>query len=168
MEIFRLLNNESRDDEPKGFMLVEVLVALFIISLLMVALIKSTSDDTRTLIVLKNKTIGEWVASNVFDDIQLGNISPSSNSNGTVKGEAKAMGQSWYWITRFQKMGQQNVWRVDIEVKPTSFEHQSIVHLTSYYSDIFSVNTSEGLHDSENQPPLQTQLQPNFSRVHIN
>ena len=124
------LSKPSKYPDTHGFMLIEVLVALFIIALLMAALIKSTTDNTRDIIVLKNKTIGSWVASNIAANIELGIISPNTAAKQSVK--IPMLGQTWFGDINFQNTNQKNVWRVDIDVKPASFTNQSVVHVTTY------------------------------------
>jgi general secretion pathway protein I len=134
MALFKPL--KCRDSD--GFMLIEVLVALFIIALLMAALIKSTTDNMRDMIILKNKTIASWVASNIIANIQLGIISPTASSGSDNKQSFKIpmMGQMWYGIANFQNTAQKNVWRVDVEVKPTSFTTQSVIHVITYFNTL--------------------------------
>lgn len=129
----------SKRPDARGFMLLEALVALFIIALLMAAMIKATTDDTRTIIVLKNKMIGSWAAENIIANVQLGIISPPSDSGIASGGTTQSIkipmfGQTWYGVVRFQSTGQKNVWKVDVTVSPKSFKTQSVVHLITYYS----------------------------------
>ena len=122
-----------------GFMLLEVLIALFIIALLMAALIKSTTDNARDLIIIKNKTIASWAASNMLANIQLGLLTPSSSKiNLTVT----MLNQQWAETATFQPIPP-NSWQVDIEVRPTSFKTQSVFHLVGYFSqDIDGIKKS--------------------------
>ncbi len=122
----------SKYPNARGFMLIEVLVALFIIALLMAALIKSTTDNTRNMIILKNKTIGSWVASNIVANIELGLISPTTSAEQSVK--IPMLGQIWDGAVNFQNTTQKNIWRVDIDVQPTSFAKQSVLHVVTYFS----------------------------------
>jgi hypothetical protein len=43
------------------------------------------------------------------------------------------LGQQWYETAAFQAIPP-NSWRVDIDVRPTSFKKQSVLHLTGYFS----------------------------------
>ncbi len=124
----------SKCPDMRGFMLIEVLVALFIVALLMAALIKSTTDSTRDIIVLKNKTIASWVASNIVANIELGLISPNTSNKQSVK--IPMLGQTWYGAINFQNTDQKNVWKINIAVKPTSFSTQSVVHVVTYFSPV--------------------------------
>jgi general secretion pathway protein I len=117
----------------KGFMLIEVLITLFIIGLILTAFIKSTTENARTLSILKDKTVAQWVASNVFHDAELGFISPSSSSGNTVTGTTQMANQSWYWKITFKKMPTPNAWETNIDVKKGSFKTQSILHWKAYF-----------------------------------
>jgi len=140
----------SKYSDTRGFMLIEVLVALFIIALLMAALIKSTTDNTRDMIILKNKTIGSWVAANMIANIQLGIIPPpTSDSASKQSAKIPMLGQTWYAAANFQPTTQKNVWRIDVEVKPTSFTTQSVVHVFTYFSPMMTEPLKNPVKDNE-------------------
>lgn len=141
--------------DTQGFMLIEVLVALFIIALLMAALIKSTTDDTRNMIVLKNKTIASWIASNIIANIELGIIpAPSSSlkSSATQSVKIPMMGQMWYGVANFQTTAQKNIWRVDVDVKPTSFTTQSVIHLVTYFDPVMTEDAQKDTAPNKTEP----------------
>jgi len=117
-----------------GFMLLEVLIALFIVGLILVAMIKATTDNARTLIILKNKTIAQWVAQNVFHDAELGIISPKTAQGNIVTGITPMAGQKWAWKIKFTPLPEPHAWQTNIEVKPQSFQSQSIIYWTGYLS----------------------------------
>lgn len=117
----------------RGFMLMEVLITLFIISLILTAMIKSTTENARTLTILKNKTAALWVAKNVFHDVELGLLLPPAGSKNSLTGITQMAGQAWYWKITFIKMPEPYAWQTDIDVKNKSFQSQSIIHWTDYF-----------------------------------
>jgi general secretion pathway protein I len=73
-------------DKSKGFTLIEVLVAMVIVAIVFVSLIATTTQQTSSLIILKNKTIASWVASNRLAQLRMLKTMPRvSNKTNTVQ-----------------------------------------------------------------------------------
>lgn len=77
----------------KGFTLVEVLVALLIVSLVFLSSFLSLSEMTRNSESLKEKTFASIVASNLMTQIQLGLIRPNESRDTQVV----MAGQTYRW-----------------------------------------------------------------------
>lgn len=78
-----------------GFTLIEVMLALVIISIgltaLMISMIYSTTNTQR----IKEKTISHWVALQAVSMVQLGLLSITPHQETTQL--TKMLGQRWYW-----------------------------------------------------------------------
>ena len=79
----------------KGFTLIEVLLALAIISIAFTALLKATAQDIEATHRIKDKTISHWVAAQGIAMIQLGLI--NSQGNQTISEVTTLFNQRWYW-----------------------------------------------------------------------
>jgi len=78
-----------------GFTLIEVLIALAIISIGLSALMKATITSTRLTQILKEKIISHIVAMDGVAMIQLGLLDPAGGMVITKK--TKMLNQYWYW-----------------------------------------------------------------------
>lgn len=79
----------------RGFTLIEILVALTIVSVGLVGLVKAQSQQTKNLIYLEQKTIADLVAANLATEVRLNSKVFLGDRSGT-----KAMAQrTWNWRT---------------------------------------------------------------------
>lgn len=78
----------------RGFTLIEVLIALAIISIALVAIIKVTGQSALHTAHLRDKVAAHWVAMNVLARMQIG-LTPINNND--LNGEESMMGQEWHW-----------------------------------------------------------------------
>lgn len=79
-----------------GFTLIEVLIALLILAIALIAVTKATQDSIRDTARVQDRIIAQWVGLNVISRMQIGLISPpkiDSASENTVK----MMNQNWRW-----------------------------------------------------------------------
>ena len=79
----------------RGFTLLEVLIAMAVISIALTAIIKAGSDTTANTAYLKEKTYAHWVAMNRMAELQAEKDWPSV---GTDSDTVEIMGQEWEWI----------------------------------------------------------------------
>lgn len=82
----------------RGFTLVEILVALAVVSISLVGLIKAQAQQTQNLTYFEQKTFADLIAANIATDLRLNESAPLGDRNGT---ETLAKRQ-WHWrvITR--------------------------------------------------------------------
>lgn len=106
-----------RQARAVGFTLLEVLVALAIITISLSAAIRIVAQNTNTTIYLKEKTMAEWVALNKIVETRLKHQWPATGvSNGTAD-----MGDvTWKWTLEVKDTPDQNVRRLEVSVKPDS------------------------------------------------
>jgi len=78
----------------KGFTLIEVLAALIIVGLGMLAVIRAVNQTVNNTSYLREKAIGHWVAMNKMTDVRL---SQSAPSNGSSDGDVDMAGITWRW-----------------------------------------------------------------------
>ena len=83
-------------EKQNGFTLLEVLIALVILSLAFSASFFSLSATTRNMIALQDKTAAQWVAMNVIAQAQTGAIDIPKGS-GSTNGNSKMFTNDWYW-----------------------------------------------------------------------
>jgi general secretion pathway protein I len=117
-----------------GLTLIEVLIALAIISIAMTAIIKATGDHIRSTVYLKRKTTAYWVAQQVLTEVCLGVIKVPDN--GELSETSDMLGKSWYWHVNKEDTGNGNIEKVTVTVSDTTLDDNAngIVSLVSYVS----------------------------------
>jgi general secretion pathway protein I len=99
----------------RGFTLIEVLVALAIVTLGMAAVMGALSSSANTVSYLRDKSFAQWVALNQIATIRVsGSAPPLGNSDGDVD----FAGTSYHW--RMEVVGTQipGMVRMDVHVRP--------------------------------------------------
>lgn len=77
----------------QGFTLIEVLIALAILSIALTAIIKATSENLQNTFYLQQKTISGWVGNLIMNEALAGVI----KITGNISGSTDMLGQSWAW-----------------------------------------------------------------------
>lgn len=95
-----------------GFSLIEVLVALVVISIGMTAALSATSSSVDVLGHVERTTYANWVAENVLAEIKLEGIA----NTGELKGESTMAGRNWYWQAEIKPTFDTDVLQVRLRV----------------------------------------------------
>ena len=93
--------------KSKGFSLLEVLIALTVLTIAFTALVTSLSKTTRTFIYLQDKTAAIYIAENVIAAAQIGLL------NTTHKNETM-FNQQYHWIAVSTQ--DKNITRINVVV----------------------------------------------------
>lgn len=96
-----------------GFTLLEVLIALAVLAIGMIAVIGTAGTSTHLAAELKDETFAHWVAMNELTSLRL---APAWPDLGTHKGEADMAGQQWRWQAVISKTSDPDLLRADIDV----------------------------------------------------
>jgi general secretion pathway protein I len=97
-----------------GFTLIEVLLALAVISIALTALLKATSQNTTVTDRIKQKSIGDWVAMQGIASLQLGLVNLTLNQESTQS--IKMAGQLWFWRAMITPTDMQHVQKITVRV----------------------------------------------------
>ena len=84
----------------RGFTLLEVLVALAVLSITLLAALKSSGSIVRNSTGLKERTLAHWVAMNRAAELKL---QANWITLGTTHGQATMANQNWYWTVQTEK-----------------------------------------------------------------
>jgi general secretion pathway protein I len=96
-----------------GFTLIEVMVALVIASLALVAVMASISQMVDAGTAMRDRTYASWIAQNKIAELRLANTEPDvSESNG----EVEFAGLDWGWTATISETGVEFLYRVDVAV----------------------------------------------------
>jgi general secretion pathway protein I len=98
-----------------GFTLIEVLVALAIVTVGMAALLGALSSSADSAAYLRDKTFAEWVALNRIEEVRLALQRPTK---GKSDGESELAGRKWRWAQEVLETEVKGIMRVDVSVRP--------------------------------------------------
>jgi len=95
-----------------GFTLIEVLVALAILALVMLALVRVAAQEADSLRHLRERSHAEWIASNAIAEARIsGSIQP-----GRREGEVEFGGRRYRWLLDVQDTPVAGIRRLDAVV----------------------------------------------------
>jgi len=103
--------------QKNGFTLLEVLVAMVILSISLLAAIKVATEVTNSAIYLQDKTIAQWVAMNKVAEMRLAKNLPKL---GKSNGEEEMAGRTWRWDILVKNTAYLKLREVEVGVKPAS------------------------------------------------
>ncbi|RMG29554.1 MAG: type II secretion system protein GspI [Gammaproteobacteria bacterium] len=99
----------------RGFTLIEVLVAVAVLGLALLALIRAGSQYAVGQDYLQERTLAAWVARNVLVELEVARQWPAE---GERSGEAEQGGRRWRWKAKVSATPDREVRRIDIRVWP--------------------------------------------------
>ena len=102
-----------RDRFQRGFTLLEVMIALLVITLGMGAVMSTTSESGWKSSHLRESTIASWVA---YNEIALYRASRTWNSVSKRSGVTEMANADWEWSMEISKTDDDKLRRLDVEV----------------------------------------------------
>ncbi len=102
--------NRRRD---RGFTLLEVIVALGIVSLVIIAIFEQMAMTTRTATALREAALASWVGQNQVAELRFSETFPEVSE---FNGEVDYGNTRWRWQAVVSETGVEDLRRVDVEV----------------------------------------------------
>ena len=102
--------NHSRQ---AGFTLIEVMVALAIIALSLLAVASVMGDMIDKSNAMRERTFASWIAQNKIAELRLANVLPEVSA---TSGEVEYANSTWYWRAEVSETGIENLFRVNVTV----------------------------------------------------
>jgi len=90
----------ARSGRMRGFTLLEVLVALAVLSLALMAAMKGSGEVINNSTRLKERTLAHWVAMNRAAELEL---APTWPELGSSRGRATMANREWLWSVHTEK-----------------------------------------------------------------
>jgi len=114
---------------PRGFTLIEVLVALAILAVALAAAVRSTgvaADSTRQL---KERLVATWVAQNRLAEYAVRPLFPDA---GARQGTTEQAGMQFTWQETVSQTPNPRFRRVEVRVFPASAPNHAVATLVGY------------------------------------
>lgn len=97
----------------RGFTLLEVLIALVVVSLALLALTRTAGGQVSGFDSLRERTLAGWVAANVLSETRLATPFPPT---GVRDGRARFANQDWRWRLEVKATDDRDMRRMDVFV----------------------------------------------------
>jgi len=117
-------------EAPRGFSLIEVLVALAILAVLASTVVSQSGAFSSQLFRLEDKTLALWVAQNALDGARLAEVPPVAGKPVDVE----MGGKNWYVSTRVQPTPRPGFSRIEVSVAREG-EDDTVLVLTGFRAD---------------------------------
>jgi general secretion pathway protein I len=118
----------SRTNTNAGFTLIEVLIALAILSISLTAIIKSTSQNIKDTGYLQDKTIAHWVGMNALNEARLGITKPTTSPTPQ---DTEMLGEHWTTETNYSASKNPHIRELHVVVKKQG-SSKKLITLTGY------------------------------------
>ncbi len=103
----------------RGFTLIEVLVALAIVTVGMAAVLGTLTSSADTVSYLRDKTFANWVALNQIATVRISGQLPAP---GKTDGDTDFAGRKWHWQQEVNTTQVPGMVRMDVSVRPADLE----------------------------------------------
>lgn len=118
---------------PTGMTLIEVLIALAIVSIALTAVLKATAQHIRAASYLQSKTIALWVGQQVMNESRL-HLLPLPTAPDSLKQNTTALDKVWYWQVLQETTSNKHIKKITVKVAAEE-EASPMVTLEGYLYD---------------------------------
>ena len=119
----------SRYNKTRGFTLIEVLVAMAILSIALIAIFRNTNVTIKNAQYIQDKNIAHWVAINVMIRAEVGLINIPTAGN-MMSGEETMLGQTFVW--QLSSNNVQDLPMLQLQVRILNQKKESIDTIESF------------------------------------
>ncbi|MEO8460488.1 MAG: type II secretion system minor pseudopilin GspI [Dokdonella sp.] len=97
----------------RGFTLIEVLIALVIVAVALLALTRAAALQVQTFDALRERTLAGWIAANVLTETRLASGLPAT---GRRDGQVRYANRNWRWLLDIKATPDAHIRRLDVSV----------------------------------------------------
>lgn len=123
----------------QGFTLIEIIIALMIISVALGAVITTTASSVDHGAHIKEKTIAIWVAKNHIAELSLSEQWPSI---GEKSHEVPMAGKDWFIKSKIIQTPDDNIRRMELSVYTDREHEDKVLNLISYINKAEFITTN--------------------------
>ena len=102
-----------RIGRQQGFTLLEVMVALAIVSLSLAGVAGSMGQMIDTANAMRDRTYASWIAQNTITEYRIAGVLPEV---GESDGEVEFANTTWVWTAEISETGIENLMKIDVSV----------------------------------------------------
>ncbi len=103
-----------KNASERGFTLIEVVVALAIVAVGMLAVFKTIGDTVYNVDELRDRSFAEWIADNRITEMRVSGEMPSVEETA---GELDFAGRHWHWVSKVSQTQVKGLRRIDVSVR---------------------------------------------------
>ena len=118
----------SVERRQRGFTLLEVLIALLVLSLSLVALVKLAGLQADHLHHQRESMLGQWVAANAVAELRLNGLPEIGEHNG----QERMAGREWIWRADVESTDLSRLRRIEMRVFTDAAADAPVAHLTAF------------------------------------
>ena len=125
-----------------GFTLLEVMVALVIVSLALAGVAASMGQMIDTANTMRDRTFASWIAQNKIAEIRLANVLPEVS---TTSGDIEFGNAEWEWEVVVSKTEIENFLRIDVAVSQYGSDYV-ILTVTGFIGEPVQIGARNGIY----------------------
>jgi general secretion pathway protein I len=115
----------------KGFTLIEVMIALSVVAIGLMATLKAVNEEVSGANLTRNKMIALWVLENKVAEIRLNPLLPNTGIN---EGQQTLFNQTWQWQTNTTNTANTKIRKVEVSIlQPNSKDKKDTLLTQSIY-----------------------------------
>ncbi len=115
-----------KKNNNNGFTLLEIMVAVAILAIAFLAVLRTTQSNIQSTLHVKNALISNWVALNIYSELQLGILPLSATT--PLQGTTNMLQSDWNWqVSVTQNAADNSFKRVEIDVSQQGKTYQHLI-----------------------------------------
>lgn len=112
-----------------GFTLVEVMVALAIVSIGLIAVFNAIIQMAHSTSTMRERALADWIAMNEITELRIAADFPEV---GRFDGDARFAGRDWRWEAEISETGVEDLRRIDLSVAYEDFPDDPLTIMTGF------------------------------------
>ena len=135
------MRSEGRSSHAAGFTLLEVIVALAVVALGLIAAFNGVIQITTGATYMRERTLSNWVAMNELTRIRLSGVMPEVSE---TDGDVEFANATYRWRATVSETGVEDLRRIDIEVAYVDTPDNVIGRATGFVAPSPPAGTTSG------------------------
>jgi general secretion pathway protein I len=118
-----------RRSRSRGFTLLEVAVAVAIVSIGLIAAFNGIVQMAHSTVMLRDRAFADWIAMNVISSIRISGDFPDV---GSFDGSTEFAGREWRWEAQVAETGVTDLRRIDMRVALEDLPDETVSIITGF------------------------------------